>query len=70
MDHADSILHNFRLTLATRVESRDALLYLYIAVSCGNYPAQSACWVARRGKSCTSVSCEESQIFYLTGCRQ
>jgi hypothetical protein len=37
MDHADSTLHNFRQTLATRVELGDALLYLFIAVFVRQY---------------------------------
>lgn len=36
-DHAHSTFHDFRLTLATRVELGDALLYLYIAVFVRQY---------------------------------
>lgn len=60
-DHVHSTLHDFRLTLATRVELGDALLYLYIAVFMRQYlwifhnnllawiltvPLAAICWYA------------------------
>jgi hypothetical protein len=52
-DHAHSSLHNFRLTLATRVEFGDALLYLYIVVFVRQYlwilPNNALAWIIAFG---------------------